>query len=127
MTREEELFMKKIINGIEKIVIIVLNFLYLFKTKVTAAILNPSDLEGRIQYLYGPPVDEQKLANIVICLRIIIMPIIFVVGVLIYFNKSNAKLAKKIKVLIIAILIYTFVWIYCYRALYNLFEYFSMR
>ena len=112
MTREEELFMKKIINKLKKVFMGVSSFLILLPIKVYAEI-RPDDLG---QALYAPPPEENKtisvLKFILTYFRLICMPVILVVGLVIYIKKSEAKRRKKIVVLMITILIYIFIWLW---------------
>ena len=53
---------------------------------------------------------EEELQKVLI--RLICMPVILVVGLVIYIKKSEAKRRKKIVVLMITILIYIFIWLW---------------
>ena len=97
--------MKKVINLVKKIFLIVGTFLISVYTKVFAM---------EIQTLYGSPIMEPDLygvprPNEIPMLwkiaRGFIVPLAFIIGIIIYFKKSSSSKAKKIIITFVALII----------------------
>lgn len=101
--------MKKIINGLKKIFIMIGTFFSFVYTKVLAVEMQ------MVEILYGPPPQDlygvpqpNKLNDIPIFWRIarsLVIPIAFIVGVIIYFKKSSSSILRKVITILIALLI----------------------
>ena len=99
--------MKKLMNWIKKIFLMVGLFLNSVYTRVLA-----SDIIGNIEVLYGPPPQElygvvgvSKIQNFWKILRGLIIPIAFIIGVIVYFKKSTSSVSKKIITILIVLAI----------------------
>ena len=72
------------------------------------------------QDLYGPPEPENTIRSFLDILKLLIIPIAFLIGIIVYFKKSKSSLKKKIIVTICAIAIIAIVYCIIYLIISNM-------
>ena len=103
--------MKKVINLVKKIFLIVGTFLISVYTKVFA--VDGFDFNVKIQPMYGIPMEPDlygvpRLNEIPMLWKIargFIVPLAFIIGIIIYFKKSSSSKAKKIITTFVSLII----------------------
>lgn len=100
--------MKKIINRIKKVFIIIGTFCFsILCTKVFASTLYGNVQISDLNPIYKPKTNEitKEIPMIWKIARGFIIPLAFIIGIIIYFKKSSSSKAKKIITIFVALII----------------------